>query len=439
MRLLLTHGFFLEEDPKELQVLRPYPPLGILYLSSYLRSRGFEVDVYDSTFGSRAELFEILDRGSGWLGVYANLLTRRAVVAIVGRARMAGWRVIVGGPEPGNYAEEYLAAGAEYVVPGEGERVLAELLSGHAAPDGVICRGPTGEIVTTPAAPQIPDLDSLPWPDRERIDIGRYLSAWRQRHGRGSVSLITARGCPYHCRWCSHSTFGKTHRRRSVRAVADEAEWILERYQPEMLWYADDVFTIHPGWTLDYAAELKRRGIQVPFECITRADRLNDKTADALAGMGCFRVWVGSESGSQKVLDAMERGVRVEQVESAVGLIRSRGIQAGMFLMWGYEGEEPGDIEQTVAQVERCRPDVYLTTVSYPIKGTPYYSDVSGKLVKIGEWSNSTDREVKIRGRHSRRYFQFADELLRGSMEADAARVAAARAGLRDAFAEVDA
>ncbi len=443
MRLLLTHGFFLAEDPKEQQVLRPYPPLGILYISAYLRSRGFEVDVYDSTWGTREELFRILDQGPpAMLGLYANLLTRRTALAIIERARSSGWKVVAGGPEPANYAEEYLAAGADYVVPGEGEVVLERLLSGDAAPDGVVYRdASTGVIVRTPAAGQIRDLDSLPWPDRERIDIRRYLTAWRERHGMGSVSLITARGCPYSCRWCSHSTYGKTHRRRSPSAVADEAEWILKEYRPEMLWYADDVFTIHHGWTLKYAAELKRRGIRVPFECITRADRLNPQIVDTLAEMGCFRVWIGSESGSQRVLDAMERGVRVEQVQEAVALTRARGIQAGMFLMWGYEGEQIEDIEATVEHVKHCRPDVFLTTVSYPIKGTGYYKDVREKLVRIGEWSESTDRDWQVRGRHSRRYFQFADDLLRHSMEAvpDSARIAAARSGLRATATEVEA
>jgi radical SAM superfamily enzyme YgiQ (UPF0313 family) len=222
--------------------------------------------------------------------------------------------------------------------------------------------------------------------------------------------------------------------------VADEAEWILSEYHPEMLWYADDVFTIHHGWTLKYAAELKRRGIQIPFECITRADRLSPQIADTLAEMGCFRVWIGSESGSQRVLDAMERGVRIEQVQEAVALTRARGIQAGMFLMWGYEGEQIEDIEATVQHVKQCRPDVFLTTVSYPIKGTGYYNDVRDKLVRLGEWSESTDRDWHIRGRHSRRFFQFADELLRHSMEAapDNARIAAARSGLRATSAEVE-
>ena len=440
MRLLLTHGFFLAEDAKELQVMRPYPPLGILYLSAYLRAKAFDVDVYDSTFGSKSELFSILERGpAGWLGVYGNLLTRGNVIEIVERAKTAGWRVVLGGPEPINYAEQYLAIGADYVVRGEGERALEQLLSGNAAPDGVVYHDGSGTVIRTAEAPLIPDLDSLPWPDRERIDLSRYLNAWRERHGQGSVSLITARGCPYHCRWCSHSTFGKTHRRRSVAAVADEAEWILNRYHPEMLWYADDVFTIHTGWTLAYAAEMKRRGIRVPFECITRADRFSAPVAAALAEMGCFRVWIGSESGSQRVLDSMQRGVRAEQVRDAVDLAKSHGTQAGMFLMWGYEGEQIEDIEATVHHVEACRPDVYLTTISYPIKGTPYYEEVQDKLVRIGEWRTSTDRDVRVKGRHSRRFYQFADQLLRGSMEGDAGRVSEARAGMEEAFAEADA
>jgi radical SAM superfamily enzyme YgiQ (UPF0313 family) len=426
MRLLLTHGFFLNEDAKEQKIMRPYPPLGILYIAAYLRERGFDVEVYDSTFGSREELFDIIDHGPpAMLGIYGNLLTRANVLAIIERGHAAGWTVVVGGPEPTNYANEYLAAGAHHIIAGEGERALEQLLLGNAP---------------TPVA-QIEDLDSLPLPARDMIDLDEYLHVWKSHHGQSSVSLITARGCPYSCRWCSHSTFGQTHRRRSVTNVADEVEWIATRYNPDLLWYADDVFTIHTGWSLSYAAELKRRGIRIPFECITRADRLNNAVADALAEMGCFRVWVGSESGSQRVLDAMQRGVRVEQVHRAVDMLKSRGIAAGMFLMWGYEGEQLDDIEATVEHVQRCQPDVFLTTVSYPLKGTPYFEEVSDRLVSIGDWRTTTDRDLRIQGRHSRRYYGFADDLLRASMspEQDAIRIAAAREGLRASYAEVEA
>ena len=421
MDLLLTHGYFLYEDPKELQIMKPYAPLGILYLSSHLRAKGFGVEIYDSTFGSRAELFRILETEKpATLGVYVNLMTRANALAIIERAAACGWRVIAGGPEPANYPAEYLAAGAHTVVPGEGELALEAILRGE------------------PFDPerQIADLDAQPWPDRERVDIGRYLSTWREHHGTGSVSVITARGCPYHCRWCSHSTFGKTHRRRSAAGVADEVEWILDRYHPDMLWLADDVFTIHHGWLDLYTGEMKRRGLRIPFECITRADRMNARVAAQLAELGCFRVWIGSESGSQRILDAMERGVSVQQVRDAVAHLKQQGIQTGMFFMWGYEGEELPDIEATYEHVKACAPDTFLTTISYPIKGTPYYQEVAPKLVHLGEWRASTDRDIHIRGRHSRRFYQHADQLLR-SRTADEAEQA--RAGLRAAYHEVEA
>jgi radical SAM superfamily enzyme YgiQ (UPF0313 family) len=465
MDLLLTHGYFLREDPKELQIMKPYPPLGILYLSSHLRRAGLDVELYDSTFGSPAELGRLLDSHKpGVLGVYATLMTRGYALEITAAAKARGWTVILGGPEPANYAAEYLARGADFVVEGEGEITLEELLPALRARDaaaiekvrGLHFRDESGRVTFSGPRGQISDLDAQPWPDRERIDIARYIQVWREHHGKGSVSVITARGCPYHCRWCSHSTFGKTHRRRSAEQVAAEVEWILERYRPDMLWMADDVFTIHHGWIRSYRDELRRRGIRIPFECITRADRLTAEIADALAELGCFRVWIGSESGSQRVLDAMERGVTVDQARRAIALCRERGIETGMFLMWGYQGEELSDIEATVEHVKACLPDIFFTTVSYPIKGTPYYAEVSDRLVSPHDWERTSDRELRIRGRHSRRYFQFADNLLRSEVElhrmkrqngsADSAtrrewesQAALARQGLRDAAREVEA
>ena len=380
MELLLTHGYFLAEDPKELQIMKPYAPLGLLYLSSHLRAKGCDVEVYDSTFGSRRQLLRILETETpSAIGIYGTLMTRRGVLDITEAAKMRGWRVILGGPEPASYAKEYLDAGADIVVEGEGEVTLEELLASFRrqndtdlrAIDGIFFRNPDGSVVRSGPRPLISDLDAQPLPDRERINVGKYVDVWRKHHGKGSVSVITARGCPYDCRWCSHSTYGKTHRRRSAANVADEVEWLLGRYQPDMLWMADDVFTIHHGWIRQYAKEMKTRRLRIPFECITRADRLNAEVADSLAKLGCFRVWIGSESGSQRILDAMERGVTGEQVRQAVELCRQRGIEAGMFLMWGYEGEQLADIEETVEHVKACLPDVFLTTVSYPIKGTP--------------------------------------------------------------------
>jgi anaerobic magnesium-protoporphyrin IX monomethyl ester cyclase len=460
--LLLTHGYFLYEDPKELQVMKPYAPLGILYLCSHLRNKGFSVEVYDTTFSSRSELFQhIRSNRPSVLGVYANLMTRGNVIEILKVAHESGWRTVVGGPEPGSYIEEYLDAGADFVVFGEGEVTMQELLealhggneSSYAKIAGIAYCATDGSVHQTVARSQIRDLDAQPWPAREAVDVERYVRTWREAHGKGSVSFITARGCAYKCRWCSHQVYGQTHRRRSASLVVDEVEWLLQRYQPDMAWVADDVFTIHHGWIRDYSAEMKRRGLHVPFECISRADRLSAEMLDLLAELGCFRIWIGSESGSQRILDAMERGVRIEQVQQAIELARSRGIESGMFLMWGYEGEELSDIEATVEHVKRSQPDIFFTTVAYPIKGTPYYTQLADRLVQVQPWTKSSDRDLRIRGRHSRVFYEHADRLLRDEValarmglqphetEAVALRnqIAAARAAMRAGFAETEA
>jgi radical SAM superfamily enzyme YgiQ (UPF0313 family) len=447
VKLLLTHGYFLENDVKEQKIMKPYAPLGLLYLSSHLRAKGYDVGIYDSTFGSMAELRSQLGEGEpGVLGIYGNLMTRPSVLALVAEGRAAGWRVVLGGPEPANYAAEYLEAGADVIAAGEGEIALELLLASGFAREaflripGILFRDDRGEVVRTGPAQQIQNLDAQPWPDREKIDLNRYVETWRKHHGTGSLSVITARGCPYRCQWCSHSVYGMTHRRRSPAGVADEVEWLLARYRPDMLWMADDVFTIHPGWLQSYAAELKKRRIHIPFECITRADRVDETTAATLREIGCFRVWIGSESGSQRILDSMQRGVKTQQVKRAVELCKDRGIETGMFLMWGYEGEEIQDVEATVEHVRDTRPDIFFTTVSYPIGGTPYYEAVKDRLVSLKPWKEMTDRDYQIRGRHSRRFYQFADQLLRAETATvrDDAAIAAARAGLAESLSEME-
>ncbi len=454
--ILLSHGYFLGEDEKERQIMKPYPPLGLLYLSAYLKERGHGVELYDSTFGTRAELAGEFQRTPhGILGLYTNLMTRPAVLALIAAARACNWHVILGGPESANYAAEYLAAGADVVVIGEGELTLDELLCAlpvkgvHGLHDvrGIVFKDPGGGLVRTPERTRILDLDALPLPDRAAIDLPRYVEVWRRHHGRGSVNLITARGCPYRCTWCSHAVYGYSHRRRSPAAVAAEVAHILARYEPEQLWYADDVFTISHPWLTRYAAELGARGLSRPFETITRADRLQSElAARTLAELGCYRVWIGAESGSQRILDAMRRDVTLAQVERAVELAHRFGLEVGMFLMWGYEGEELDDIAQTIELVRRLRPEVFLTTVSYPIKGTPYFERVRGRVELSVPWAAGSDRDYCIAGRRDRSYYRLADEWLRSAVEADrlgptdphrAAALSATARSARDALARI--
>lgn len=425
--LLLTHGYFLFEDEKEMQIMRPYPTLGLLYVSAFLRRAGFDVEVFDTTFVPRQRLFDRLAMGSGVVGIYTNLMTRRPVLDIVAAAKRHGWTVVLGGPESANYPSEYLAAGADVIVWGEGETTMAELLPALAARGphdlhgitGIVFRDGDGTMVMNPERTKIADLDSIPWPDREQIDQARYVNVWREKHGMGSVNMITARGCPYKCNWCSHAVFGYTHRRRSYLDSAAELEHIMETYRPDQVWYADDVFTISHPWLFGYAKELRRRNLRVPFETISRADRMmKDEVLQTLAEMGCYRIWIGSESGSQRILDGMERGVKVDQVLWAVQAAKRYGIQVGMFLMWGYPGEEIDDIAATVDLVRKCQPDIHLTTVAYPIKNTGFFRNAGDLVVTHKRWSEATDRDYQIKGRHSRAYYKQADSWLNNEVAA---------------------
>jgi anaerobic magnesium-protoporphyrin IX monomethyl ester cyclase len=425
--ILLTHGYFLADDEKERQIMKPYPPLGLLYLSAFLKARGYSAEVFDSTFAQRSRLTDRLAQQSGVLGVYTNLITRRSVLDIIGAAKRYGWLVILGGPESASYVPEYLEQGADVVVIGEGELTVAELLPAlarggpHAlhGVTGIAFRDADGAVVRTADRAKVRDLDSLPFPDREAIDHRLYLDAWKTHHGASSINLITARGCPYRCNWCSHAVYGYSHRRRSPANVADEVRGIVERYGPDQLWYADDVFTISHPWLAEYAAELERRHIHRPFETITRADRLQTgESVELLQRLGCYRIWIGSESGSQRILDAMQRGVSVEQVRRSIELAHAHGSQVGMFLMWGYEGEEIEDIAATVEHVKVSKPDVFFTTVSYPIKGTGYFEKVRDKVTLPIAWERASDRDYVVLGRRGRDYYKLADQWLRNEVEA---------------------
>jgi radical SAM superfamily enzyme YgiQ (UPF0313 family) len=415
--VLLTHGYFLYEDPHELAVMKPYPPLGLLYISSHLKARGIATDLYDTTFSRFDDLQAHLQRERPpVVGVYSNLMTRGRVLQVIAAAKAIGSHVVVGGPDPANYLEEYLSRGADVIVIGEGELTLEELvphLVQHgtrrlSAIQGIAYRDDSGAIVRTEPRPMIADLDAQPFPDRAAIDQQEYVNIWRTHHGQGSVSLITARGCPFTCTWCSHSVFGYSHRRRTPDNVVDEVEHIVGTYHPDLLWYADDVFTINHKWLFEYAAEMERRGFRLPFETISREDRLNEEVVQTLARLGCYRLWIGAESGSQKILDRMKRRTNAERVRDMVHLLQKYGIEVGMFIMLGYDGEERSDLQATVEHLKAAGPDTFLTTVAYPIKGTPYYTSVADKVIARSEWESGSDRDYTIAGRHSPRYYQYA-------------------------------
>ncbi len=416
-KIILTHTYFIAEDPHEQEVMKPYPPLGLLYLSAYLKREKIPVSVYDTTFSTYPELIAHLGAEKpDVLGIHCNLLTKYNVMKLIRYCNENGIISLLGGPDASTQVEEFLNYGADIIISGQGEEALVGVLQAlddrgkhqlHGI-DNVSFKDARGTIVENPRAASKRQLDEYPFPDREAIDLHKYLDTWEKYHGQRSVSLITARGCAFTCKWCSHSVYGWTHRRRKPEQVLAEIQEIIARYQPTHLWFADDVFTVNKRWLIKFHGLMRDAGIRLPFECISRADKIDEEMVEILKDLGCYRVWFGAESGSQRVLDAMSRGVTKAQIRDATLWCKKHGLQAGYFVMFGYPGEALDDIYETIDFVEAEQPDAYLTTVAYPLRGTSMYEEVQERIIRNGDWEKHLQRELGLSERFSDQLYQFA-------------------------------
>lgn len=422
MSILLSHGYFLADDPKEQGIMRPYPPLGLLYLSAWLEQNGVENTVFDTTFSNRVAFEAFMSNMQPTiLALYTNLMTKKSVLQIMAfvrtQASLQNTLIVLGGPDVTHNAADYLRHGADLVVIGEGEQTLLEIAQAVSQPDlsarffdlpGLAFLLQNGELFKTASREKIRDIDELPFPNRAKIDLQQYLDAWKNAHGHSTISLSTQRGCPYTCRWCSTAVYGQSYRRRSPKNVVDEMAFLQKNYDFDQIWFVDDVFTVSHKWLREFNTELKARGVRISFECITRADRLTDEMLDILKESGCFRVWIGAESGSQRIIDAMDRRVDVGQVRDMIRSARRAGIASGTFIMLGYPGETEDDIRQTVQHLKAANPDIFTITVAYPIKGTGLYEEVESSAFSALPWAEHTDRDLDFPRTYPRRYYDFA-------------------------------
>lgn len=417
--ILLTHGYFLEDDPREQLIMRPYVPLGILYLAAYLDSKGIANEVYDTTFSDFNSFKQtLLNHKPPLIGIYTNLMTKVSVIRTIQFIRntpqLSDCKIILGGPEIRYNAANYLKQGANMLVIGEGEETFYELCQSFLK-TGTLANNIAGtcylkndEVVLTPERSLIKEINSLPMPARHKINLSLYGNAWKEHHGYSMYSISTMRGCPYTCKWCSRAVYGGTYRRRSAKLVVDEMEHLQNTYKPDQLWFVDDVFTINHKWLREFKHELLSRGLKMAYEIITRADRMNDEVIELLKQTGCFRVWIGAESGSQKIIDAMDRRVDVQRVRENIIKTKQAGMEAGTFIMLGYPGETRADIRETIRHLTESNPTFYTITVAYPIAGTPLFNEVSNSIEATGSWESITDRDYDFKRGHSKKYYQHA-------------------------------
>jgi anaerobic magnesium-protoporphyrin IX monomethyl ester cyclase len=425
-RVLFGQSYFLRFDPKLWQAMQPYPPLGTLYAASYIRERGFDVALFDAMLAESEQEWDdalareqpryavIYEDNFNYLSKMCLLRMRQAAFAMLGMARARGCTVIAAGSDATDHAQEYLDAGADYVLIGEGEQTLGELLdilerrADRPLDDvlGLAFRR-DDQVVVNARRPDIKDLDALPFPAWELVDIPRYRDIWYAHHGYYSMNLVTSRGCPYHCNWCAKPIWGQRYGVRSPDNVVAEMAWLKKTYQPDHIWFADDIFGLRPGWVQRFADLVEANDARIPFKSLQRVDLiLKGDTAEALKRAGAQRVWVGAESGSQKILDAMDKGTQVEQIYAAARRLHQVGIEIGFFLQFGYPGETREDIEKTLQMVRDCRPDDIGMSVSYPLPGTRFFAAVQHELGSRQNWLDSNDLAMLYHGPYSTAFYR---------------------------------
>ena len=381
MKVLLASPYMIRHDPQERRGMRPFPPLGPLYIGSVLSAAGHEVRFFDATFERDLSGFEraIGSWGPEMVGVYSTFLSKEGALKLGDMARAKKIFSVAGGPEASVHPEQYLDGHFDAVVKGEGEMTVPKLVSalekgaGTGAIPGLVFRkGPM--VVSTGDREKVRDLDSIPFPLRRLADIEAYRKAWKGKHGFFAMNVMASRGCPFNCEFCSRPIFGRSHRARSVGNVMEEIGEVVERYRPERIRFSDDILPLNRKWTLELCRAVQDSGLDIGLECLARMDLMDRELLARMARAGFRKLYYGVESGSQRVLDAMGKGTTVEDIRRVARLTKVAGIEQHWFIMLGYPGERQADVERTLALMAECVPEQFSTTMASPMKGTPLYA-----------------------------------------------------------------
>ena len=436
--VLLTHSYHLYYDRKQTRKMQPYPPLGTLYAAALLRSAGLSVEVFDTMLNDPEEGFQAaLDRHQPRIVVVFEdnfnflskmCLTRMREVAfhILEVSKRSGATVLVNGSDASDHALDYLQKGFRCVLLGEAEWTLLEAVTNvlkgdeqalDQVPGLAFLHKDTDELVRSEPRGLMRHLDQLPFPSRDLIDTNVYRSAWKAAHGYFSLNIVASRGCPYRCNWCAKPIYGDSFSVRSAASVAEEMRQLKYDFGAEHLWFADDIFGLRAKWLRELAIEVERRDAAIPFKMQSRVDLMTVDNVRSLRRAGCAEVWLGAESGSQKILDAMDKGTRVEQIAKARENLRHEGIRACYFLQFGYPGETWQDIQNTIRLVRDTRPDDIGVSVSYPLPGTKFFDRVQAQLGDKTNWSDSEDMAMMFQGAYTNEFYRALHDALHAQVD----------------------
>lgn len=424
-KLLFTHSYFMRFDPKQWRLGQPYAPLGALCAAGFMRQQGYVVAVHDVQLSEGPETivdairkeqpdyFIIYDDGFNYLTKMCLTNMREAAFRMIAIAKASGCRVLVSSSDASDHYEKYLEAGADVIMIGEAEITLLELLRhfelGNDDPVNVagIAFLQSGNVFRTPKRNVMSNLDALPLPAWDLVDLEPYKRSWMRSAGYFSVNIGTTRGCPFKCNWCAKPIYGNRYHSRSPQHVLAEIKYLKETTGFEHIWFCDDIFGLKPGWVQQFADLVENADIRFRFKIQSRADLLlQESYVEALARAGCEQVWMGAESGSQKILDAMDKGIRVEQIIQATALLKRHGIQPCFFIQFGYPGETKEDIRQTIRLINRQLPEDIGISVSYPLPGTVFFENVKAQLREKTNWTDSDELALMFRNTYTPQFYK---------------------------------
>jgi radical SAM superfamily enzyme YgiQ (UPF0313 family) len=424
--VLLTHSNHLFYDRKQVEKMQPYPPLQTLIAASVLRESGLSIALCDVAFNAPEEalpsaleayspgLLAVCEDDFNFLSKMCLSRNRSVASEMAKAAKERGIPAAAHGCDASDHPAAYLEAGFDYVLIGEVEFTLLELAKGGDPEQiaGLAYRDRSGAVRYTPPRALRRGLDELPMPARDLIEIGQYRDVWRAAHGYFSLNIVSSRGCPYRCNWCSKPIWGDSYQVRSARLIAEEMLALKRQYAPDHIWFADDIFALSGKWTMDFAAAVESLGAHIPFKMQSRSDLMTRDTVSALKKAGCVEVWMGAESGSQKILNAMEKGLCVEDTYRARENLARNRIRACLFLQFGYPGEGLAEIQETIRMVRNLQPDDIGVSVSYPLPGTRFHQMVSAELGAKTNWTDSADLAMMFQGAYSSEFYRtLADAL----------------------------
>ena len=424
-KILFIHSYFLRFDPKQWATGQPYAPLGTLYAASLMRENGYAVSLFDTMFARQPEevipqlektnpdFFVIYDDGFNYLTKMCLTNMREAAFKMIKLAKERGCTVIVSSSDSTDRFEMYLNEGADFILLGEAELTLLELVNaiGKNETDFFNIEGlafkHNNAVVKTQRRNVIKELDALPFPAWDLVDIEPYRKMWLKHAGYFSMNMGTTRGCPFKCNWCAKPIYGNRYNVRSPQNVVSELLMLKDKFKFDHIWFCDDIFGLKPGWVNAFANLVEKNDLRFKFKMQGRVDLLlQENNIKALARAGCDNIWMGAESGSQKILDAMDKGTTVQQIYEATHLLKKIGIKPSFFIQFGYLDETKEDIEKTITMINELLPHEIGISVSYPLPGTGFFEKVKDQLKEKANWTDSDELALMFRNTYQPAFYK---------------------------------